>query len=353
MRNLLNFNRLHAWVGLTVVVFLGALSTFEFGSLSIQSNICQAVYRDTKLTTYVDGFPHSMNASMLIAEALALREGRPVSAAVASGKVIHQSWKTRYPPANYHSMMSSWRNVYPDWEYVLWNDDDNLELVKTFYPEWIDAYLALPSNIYRADFSRNLYMYTFGGIYADLDSEAVSPLAPLLAAQDPASALSVPIAFLGSMDTYLQEIHSIPNAFMASSAPGHPLWLIAAQDAVNWCRARVWDVEAPLPDPEFVTGPVALRRSVITYSPTSLEFPFTLSESDTTFTPETSNNTFAPVVVFSPDVIYPFTWDHPRPKVLAAGQECVCRMNWPTFDPGMCKQMTGARWAINYWKHSW
>lgn len=96
---------------------------------------------------------------------------------------------------------------------------------------------------------RSGWRYTFGGIYADLDSEAVSPLAPLLAAQDPANALSVPIAFLGSMDTYLQEIHSIPNAFMASSAPGHPLWLIAAQDAVNWCRARVWDVEAPLPDP--------------------------------------------------------------------------------------------------------
>lgn len=99
-----------------------------------------------------------MNASTLIAEALALREGRPVSAAVASGKVIHQSWKSRYPPANYHSMMSSWRNVYPGWEYILWNDDDNLELVETFYPEWKDAYLALPSNIYRADFARNLYM---------------------------------------------------------------------------------------------------------------------------------------------------------------------------------------------------
>jgi hypothetical protein len=67
----------------------------------------------------------------------------------------------------------------------------------------------------------------------------------------------------------------------------------------------------------------------------------------------TFNSTIAPVVIYSPDVIYPFTWDRRRPQIRTAAQECVCWMNMPTFNPAACKRMTGARWVINYWKHSW
>lgn len=93
------------------------------------------------------------------------------------------------------------------------------------------------------------YRYTFGGIYADLDSEAVAPLRPLLDAQANADAQSAPIAFLGAMETSTHELHGIPSAFTAVSAPGHPFWLVVAQDAVDWSRARSWDRSIPTPGP--------------------------------------------------------------------------------------------------------
>jgi mannosyltransferase OCH1-like enzyme len=254
---------------MTIVVFIAlfTLTTLEFGSASVRSIICRATYSQTPFgTTHVDNFAQSINASTLIASMLAMQDGRKASVSIALGRILHQSWKTQDPPPAYHSLIASWRSIYPDWTYVLWDNEDNLALVDTFYPEWRSAYDALPSDIYRAGFARNLYMYvhlttsssfvtflnskyayrhTFGGIYADIDSEAITPLHPLLDAQKK----SPPIAFLGAMDTSSHELHSIPNAFMAASAAGHPLWLVAAEDAVDWARARSWDHSVPAPGP--------------------------------------------------------------------------------------------------------
>jgi hypothetical protein len=35
--------------------------------------------------------------------------------------------------------------------YVLWTDEDNLKLVQRYYPEFLQIYMALPAEIYRAD----------------------------------------------------------------------------------------------------------------------------------------------------------------------------------------------------------
>ncbi|KDN41388.1 hypothetical protein RSAG8_07503, partial [Rhizoctonia solani AG-8 WAC10335] len=200
-----------------------------------------------------------------------------------------------------------------------------------------------------AYFTRSLYMHSFGGIYADMDSEAVAPIDILLEAQKLTG--GAPTAFLGTMETSSYDLHSIPNAFMATSAPGHPLWLVAAQDTVDWSRARSWDRSVPVPSPEYVSGPVSLRRSIMNYSPSALKPSYT-GESNTS-ADSTFSETMAPVVLFSPEIIYPFTWDRPRPHISTATQECVCWMAMSTFNPGMCKRMTGAHWVIHYWKHTW
>jgi mannosyltransferase OCH1-like enzyme len=46
---------------------------------------------------------------------------------------------------------------------VLWTDDDNLKLVRKYFPWLEDTYKALPGDIYRVDLVRNMYMYIFGG----------------------------------------------------------------------------------------------------------------------------------------------------------------------------------------------
>lgn len=134
------------------------LTTLEFGGASLRGTACRAVYPKTPLsTTNADYFP-SVNASTLIASILAMRDGREVPTPISSSKIIHQSWKNRDPPSSYRPLMDSWRSTYPDWAHVLWSNEDNLALVETFYPEWRSAYDALPSDIYRAQFARNLYM---------------------------------------------------------------------------------------------------------------------------------------------------------------------------------------------------
>lgn len=78
-------------------------------------------------------------------------------------KLFHQSWKNDEVPAKFKTWSEGCRELHPDWEYVLWTDDDNLALVQTYFPWLEDTYRGLAGPIYRADFVRNLYMYMYGG----------------------------------------------------------------------------------------------------------------------------------------------------------------------------------------------
>ena len=101
-----------------------------------------------------------------------------------------------------------------------------------------------------------MYMHHFGGVYADLDLVALGPLQdhlPILAHTTPPP---VPIVYLGHMGDDNYE-HSIPNAFMVSTTPGHPFWL----RPLDFVKEHQQD-EAYNSQPEGLTGPVALRACV-------------------------------------------------------------------------------------------
>ena len=83
--------------------------------------------------------------------------------AVGVPKLFHQSWKSTELPTKFERWSETCRTKHPDWEWVLWTDDDNLALVQTYFPWLEETYLALPGVIYQADFARNLYMYMYGG----------------------------------------------------------------------------------------------------------------------------------------------------------------------------------------------
>ena len=38
------------------------------------------------------------------------------------------------------AMSLTWRTVYPDWQFVLWTDEDNLALVEHRFPQWSELY---------------------------------------------------------------------------------------------------------------------------------------------------------------------------------------------------------------------
>ena len=78
-------------------------------------------------------------------------------------KLFHQSWVNRTLPAKFEEWSYSCRKQHPDWEWVLWTDEDNLKLVEKYAPWFLNTYEDLTSEIYRADTARNMYMHVFGG----------------------------------------------------------------------------------------------------------------------------------------------------------------------------------------------
>ncbi|KAK9372160.1 nucleotide-diphospho-sugar transferase [Lipomyces chichibuensis] len=143
-------------------------------------------------------------------------------------KLIHQSWSTQELPSKFETWSRSCREQNPDWQWVLWTDDDNLDLVKKHFPWFLEYYQKLPGEIYRADLVRNMYMYIYGGLYADLDIECLRPANELF---ETYNITAVPYkstydgshhrssnrqqerkAFFGRMGTNDTFEHSIPNA---------------------------------------------------------------------------------------------------------------------------------------------
>jgi len=78
-------------------------------------------------------------------------------------KLIHQSWSTKDLPPKFQRWSDTWRSSHPDWEWVLWTDEDNKALVEKYFPWFKEAYRQLQGEIFRADAVRNMYMYAFGG----------------------------------------------------------------------------------------------------------------------------------------------------------------------------------------------
>ena len=133
-------------------------------------------------------------------------------------KIIHQTWKSREIPGEYQKWVESWIKYNPGWEYKLWTDDDNRNLIKNHFPEHLQMYDSFPKNIMRVDTIRYFILYKYGGVYADLDFECISPLISLLANHS---------AVIGQEPIEHARVHGknrmVCNAWMASE-PGHPFW---------------------------------------------------------------------------------------------------------------------------------
>ena len=91
-------------------------------------------------------------------------------------KIIHQTWKNSSLPDNIRSYTNRVKRLHPQWDYVLWTDEENEKLVRTHYPAYLHTYKTFPKNIIRADIIRYLILHRHGGLYLDLDYEMLKPL---------------------------------------------------------------------------------------------------------------------------------------------------------------------------------
>ena len=128
-------------------------------------------------------------------------------------KIIFQTWIDNDIPDKWKCSPESIKRVMPDWEYILFTDEDNRNFVKKHFPDFLPYYDNFPHNIQKADAIRYMWLYKKGGIYMDLDFEVLHPLDCL---------------FTSDIDVYLVNSSNVgsylTNSFMASK-PGCKLWL--------------------------------------------------------------------------------------------------------------------------------
>eukprot|EP01135_Chromosphaera_perkinsii_P006394 Nk52_evm123s485 gene=Nk52_evmTU123s485 len=188
--------------------------------------------------------------------------------------ILHQSYKTtKIEKDDWNYYAKSWRKYMPHWDYWFWVDNDNEALVKNYHPEFLEFYHKAYSPVMKADFSRLLYMYHFGGVYADFDFQLLRSLEeyPLIQEDN--------IVILGTVGYDLLWEQSIPNAIMMST-PGHPFWAycinLAMYRALHAVRTNTISHESA----EYYTGPGLLHRCVAEYgNPTLYKGPKYKTES--------------------------------------------------------------------------
>ncbi len=85
-------------------------------------------------------------------------------------KIIHQTWKTSEIPEKWKSSTDKYKLLVNDgWEYRLWTDADNRQLIEQDYPWFLAKFDSYEYPIQRADAVRYFILHKFGGVYSDLD----------------------------------------------------------------------------------------------------------------------------------------------------------------------------------------
>lgn len=251
-------------------------------------------------------------------------------------KRLLQTWKDK---ANLSPQFAHWRSSFlrenPDYEHWLWDDDDNRRLIQEHFPWFLAVYDAYPREIYRVDAMRYFFLYCYGGIYADLDSECLRPLDPLLDGHGH--------VVLGRMGTDEEYEHSIPNAVMLS-APRAEFWLLAMSRLLAYSERN-----AP---PEYCTGPVVLKEAynLYTSSYTSPIVQDALVQVKALLSAELQPRPRSRMTLLPGHSFYPLDWTDQvhqtffRKPIILKGQ---------FLDTQTVRRLWPRSYIVSFWSHSW
>ena len=92
-------------------------------------------------------------------------------------KVIHYCWLSSDAiPAKQQECMNSWKKYLPEYEFILW-DLNRFDINSTI---WTKQAFEAKKYAFAADYIRLHAVYTYGGIYLDMEVEIVRSFNPLL-----------------------------------------------------------------------------------------------------------------------------------------------------------------------------
>ena len=201
-------------------------------------------------------------------------------------------------------MFMKWREeckaLNPCWEFKLWTDDDNLNLVNSSFPELLPLYEGYDVNIKRIDAVRYMMLHKYGGVYMDMD------LACLRSFNE--STFREPNTFYGARQFRAKSTHPhqrVANAFMAST-PGHPFLSRLLKGLNRTKDMHVLDA----------TGPAFLTSMI---------------------DKEGQNDT---IVEFSIEEIFSTEYDQKEDIILCTRNKSLCMDKYPGY-------------TVSLWTHTW
>jgi mannosyltransferase OCH1-like enzyme len=257
-------------------------------------------------------------------------------------KVVFQTWKTRDKlPARFATWSRSFKAHNPEFDCMLWDDRDNLEFIAERFSWFLPIYESYPKEIYRADAVRYFFLYEFGGLYVDLDTECLKPLDPMRGWGD---------VVLGRMGLNSRFEHSIPNAIMASR-PRHLLWLLVITIMMERAKKCRTSEAMSACGPESLTGPILLKNAVDFYL-TSEEATVRARAgrviammSDAGRPPLHTRN----LTILPPEVWFPINWDNPFHRLFRRALTTKRIM----LDQTEKARLFPGSYLVTYWSHSW
>lgn len=265
----------------------------------------------------------------------------PSAEAAADGgipRIIFQTWKTRGDlPANYTYWSATFRYLNPDYEHLLWDDLDNREFIASDFPWFLRYYDGYPREIFRADIVRLFFLYRFGGLYADLDTECLRPLDTVLSGAQ---------VILGRMGDDPHFAHSVPNAMMAS-APRQLFWPLAIAMAIErFERCGDADTMRAL-GPEALTGPILVKDA----------FDFYCANDEGAVRRRAARvlqwlggeAIAGKLMLLEPTAWYPLDWNNAIHDLFR--REMLAKHFIPT--PELARRLFPKSSLVTYWTHSW
>lgn len=159
-------------------------------------------------------------------------------------KIIHQTWKTKNLTEEQKKWQKSIRDLYPEYQYKLWDDNDIKEYVQNEFPWYYDTWEKLTPFIKKVDAVRYMWMYKIGGIYFDLDVIGKQRMDGLFTVP---GAAYIPVKH--SNPTWAYDTDAASPAILASY-PGNPIWLYMLKQIQK-------DIDRPVLK---CTGPIGLAN---------------------------------------------------------------------------------------------
>lgn len=158
----------------------------------------------------------------------------PYDADTEFPKYIWQTWKHAREDESFDKdlkrLVDSWDGLNPEFSHTVITDEAAFHLIKKMYisiPEVVQAYQDLPLPILKADFFRYLMLLARGGVYTDVDTEALQGVRRWIPVAFNQSAIGIVIGIEADPDRddwaqwYARRIQFCQWTIM--SKPGHPI----------------------------------------------------------------------------------------------------------------------------------